>query len=75
MPRRRKRSRLEFNYKENPIGDLRKRFAMLSEEAIKHTLVNTSQYYTKIEDENREIQGILVQAPERQSGNRLYLLL
>ena len=52
VPRRRKRSRLEFNYGKTPIGELRKRFAMLPEEAIKHTLENTTQYYTEIEEEN-----------------------
>ena len=37
------------------MGELRKRFAMLPEEIIRHTLQNTTQYYSEIEDENRDI--------------------
>ena len=38
-----------------PMGELRKRFAMIPEETIWHTLQNTTQYYSEIEDENRGI--------------------
>eukprot|EP00534_Pseudo-nitzschia_fraudulenta_P010005 CAMPEP_0201154050 /NCGR_PEP_ID=MMETSP0851-20130426/14339_1 /ASSEMBLY_ACC=CAM_ASM_000631 /TAXON_ID=183588 /ORGANISM="Pseudo-nitzschia fraudulenta, Strain WWA7" /LENGTH=189 /DNA_ID=CAMNT_0047431355 /DNA_START=186 /DNA_END=755 /DNA_ORIENTATION=- len=52
---RRKRLRFEFTFYKIPMGELRKRFAMLPEETLWHTLQNTTQYYSEIEDENRDI--------------------
>ena len=47
-------SEMEFKYADTPISELRKRFAMLPEESIKSTLQNTTQYYSEIQEDNRE---------------------
>ena len=52
---RRKRSHLEFTFGKVPMSELRKRFAMLPETTVKHSLDNTTQYYTELEEENRDV--------------------
>ena len=51
--RRVKETEWESQFKQIPMGELRKRLAYIPEESINKTLANTTQYYLQVTEENQ----------------------